>query len=213
MERADGTNPVTPLLSNKREAVQPNWAERRRHVRVNVDVPATLFLPKVAHEIPASVIDLSPGGAQLRSDAEVPAETLLVLYIEGFGRFEGQVAWIADRKVGIRFTASVRKEERVAHQLRRLEDIHAKEVGTTLAESGTTLRRHERYSVDEPCQFTREDGSVVSCNVLNLSISGASLKTEARPKLGEIVLIGKMSARVARYHEEGIGVEFVSRPA
>jgi len=45
--------------------------------------------------------------------------------------------------------------------------------------------------------------------VLDLSVSGVSLKTNMRPPIGEFVLIGQMAGRVARHHEQGIGIEFV----
>jgi hypothetical protein len=41
-------------------------------------------------------------------------------------------------------------------------------------------------------------------------LSGVSLKTDARPPLGEIVLIGQTAGRVARHHETGIAIEFVN---
>jgi hypothetical protein len=36
-----------------------------------------------------------------------------------------------------------------------------------------------------------------------------SLKTDVRPPIGEFVLIGQMAGRVARHHDQGIGIEFV----
>ena len=38
-----------------------------------------------------------------------------------------------------------------------------------------------------------------------------SLATEVRPQLGELVLIGQMAGKVARIHEKGIAIEFVSQ--
>jgi hypothetical protein len=45
--------------------------------------------------------------------------------------------------------------------------------------------------------------------VLDLSMSGISVKTKVRPPIGEFVLIGQMAGRIARHHDEGIGIEFV----
>jgi hypothetical protein len=44
-------------------------------------------------------------------------------------------------------------------------------------------------------------------------LSGVSLKTDARPPLGEVVLIGQMAGKVVRHHLEGIAIEFVGPPA
>jgi hypothetical protein len=39
-----------------------------------------------------------------------------------------------------------------------------------------------------------------------------SLKTDIKPPIGEFVLIGQMAGRVARHHENGVGIEFVAVP-
>ena len=59
-------------------------------------------------------------------------------------------------------------------------------------------------------RFTRANGDVVSCEVLDLSMSGVSLETVSRPPLGEVVLIGQMAGRVARHHDNGIAIEFMT---
>ena len=45
--------------------------------------------------------------------------------------------------------------------------------------------------------------------MLDLSLSGVSLKTMARPPIGETVLIGHSAGRVVRHHENGVAIEFV----
>jgi hypothetical protein len=42
-------------------------------------------------------------------------------------------------------------------------------------------------------------------------VSGVSLKTDSRPLIGEFVLIAQIAGRVSRYHEQGIGIEFVGK--
>ena len=73
----------------------------------------------------------------------------------------------------------------------------------------SVLRRHDRAPQKGIARFTRADGQIVHCEVLDLSMSGVSLKTDVRPLIGEYVLIGQMAGRVARHHAEGIGIEFV----
>jgi len=71
------------------------------------------------------------------------------------------------------------------------------------------LRRHDRTPAKGFTRFTRSDGEMVKCEVLDLSLSGVSVKTDSRPPVGEFVLIGQMAGRVARHHDEGVGIEFV----
>jgi hypothetical protein len=48
----------------------------------------------------------------------------------------------------------------------------------------------------------------VACEVVDLSLSGLSLKTTVKPPIGEVITIGQVSGRVVRHHESGIAVEF-----
>jgi hypothetical protein len=44
---------------------------------------------------------------------------------------------------------------------------------------------------------------------LDVSVSGASVATDARPDVGSEVTLGKLRAKVVRYHEQGFGVQFL----
>jgi hypothetical protein len=51
----------------------------------------------------------------------------------------------------------------------------------------------------------------VHCEVMDISASGVSLKTDVRPAIGEFVLIAQMAGRIARHHDHGIGIEFIGQ--
>ena len=71
-------------------------------------------------------------------------------------------------------------------------------------------RRHERFEPkDNNSHITMPDGRVYSCEVLDISLSGAAIKTPIMPNLGTYVLLGKMRGRVVRYVEDGLAIEFV----
>ena len=57
--------------------------------------------------------------------------------------------------------------------------------------------------------ITLEGGRTFECMILDVSLSGASIETKRKPDIGASIMIGKMRARVVRYHEHGIGVEFL----
>jgi hypothetical protein len=182
--------------------------ERRRYRRVSVELKGRLYVPEEEREAPCVITDMSPGGAQISCETIPAAQTTVVLYIDGFGRFEAVVArppkgeW-SEGKFGVRFNCSALKRERVAEQL------------TLYLNKGTVdesvLRRHDRTPTKGMARFTRANGDVVNCEVLDLSLGGVSLATEVRPMLGELVLIGHMAGRVARHHETGIAIEFVTQ--
>jgi hypothetical protein len=180
-------------------------AERRRFKRVRVDLPGRMFVPAENRETPCTVIDLSPGGAAIACEAGMPPDTQIVLYIDGFGRFEGAVVPRAAGGFGVRFHCTQLKRERVAEQLTLFANKNL--IGDA------DLRRLDRSTALGFTRFTRADGETVKCEVLDLSLSGVSLRTNVRPPVGEFVLIGQMAGRVARIHENGIGVEFVGGSA
>ncbi len=98
--------------------------------------------------------------------------------------------------------ATKHKREKLAAQLTWL--ANRSELGS---EDG---RRHERITPqngEQTLQLT--EGIVLTCRVLDVSLSGASIATPARPELGTEVVVGKLRARVMRHHPQGFGVQFL----
>jgi hypothetical protein len=189
------------MAVDKEELIAQANSERRRYKRVAVELSGRLFVPSENRESVCKVLDMSPGGARLNTDVIPQIGTQVVVYIDGFGRFEGKMARPVDGGFGIEFACSAHKRERVAEQL----TIYLN--GGKLEEAA--LRRHDRTPTKGLARFTRANGDIVNCEVLDLSLSGVSLITEIRPPIGEFVLIGQMAGRVARHHETGIGIEFI----
>ncbi len=177
-------------------------AERRRYRRERVGLPGRHFEPAENREAACKIADLSPGGARGLTEIVPPTGTHVVVYIDGFGRFEGNVTRTEESALGIEFNCTAHKRERVAQQLMRYVD------GIPLEE--TKLRHHDRTKADGIVNFTRANSEIVECKVLDYSLSGVFLITEARPEVGEFVLISKVPGRVARHHESGVAIEFTS---
>jgi hypothetical protein len=191
------------MTANKEALIEKAKAERRRYKRVRVELSGRLFMPAESREALCKIADMSPGGARLVCEISPEAGSPIVVYIDGFGRFEGIVARPELGGFGIQFNCSAHKRERVAEQLTLYMN------GGSLDESA--LRRHDRTPTKGMARFTRANGDVVNCEVLDLSLSGVSLATEIRPPVGEFVLIGQMAGRVARHHETGVGIEFMAQ--
>ena len=179
-------------------------AERRRYRRVRVDIPGKLFTPGDEQEAACRVVNLSPGGAAIECDITPDHGTPVVLYVDGFGRFEGTAVRREGQGFGVAFVCTPIKRERIAEQLTLF-------LNKTLAEDNSLLRRHERTHQKGYAKFTRADGQIVNAEVMDISVGGVSLKTEVRPLLGEFVLIAGIAGRVARHHDHGIGIEFIGQ--
>ena len=190
------------MPKDRKNVVERAKAERRHFVRVRVELSGRFFLPSDNREAECKIIDLSPGGAQVTSETVPEVDAQIILYVEGFGRLEGSVVRPSEGKFNVNFHCSATKRDKIAEQL------------TLYVNRGVvdeaTLRRHDREPTKGLARFTRANGEIVDCEVLDLSLSGVSLKTEARPPMGEIVLIGQSAGRVVRHHENGIAIEFVS---
>lgn len=188
-------------MKNAEPVISKAKAERRRFRRVRVDLTGRMFVPADSRECHCKILDLSPGGASLECDLVLTLGTQVVLYVDGFGRLEGTIARVEAQDFGISFTCTPMKRERIAEQLILF-------MNASLVDE-SELRRHDRTPTKGVARFTRADGQFVACEVMDLSVSGVSLKTDVRPPIGEFVLIGQMAGRVARHHESGIGIEFV----
>lgn len=177
--------------------------ERRRFRRVRVDLPGRLFTPVNGNEARCQICDLSPGGAAIACEMLPEPGTQVILYVDGFGRFEGHVMRMDDSSFGVLFSCTALKRERTAEQLTLF-------LNKDLVDE-TVMRRHERTNQKGFAKFTRADGQIVQCEVMDISSSGVSLKTDVRPTIGEFILIAQMAGRVARHHEHGIGIEFIGQ--
>ena len=164
-------------------------SDRRKFRRVRIDLPGKLFLPTTAQEFPCTVVNVSPGGAMLHSDSPLQWGDKVVLYIDGIGRFEGVVARVDGFGIGIDFTSTALKRERTAEQLTVF-------INRSLVDE-KTLRRHERVQVQGYCRLVRNTGQITPCEVMDVSVSGMSVKTDIRPPIGEFVLIGNLAGLLA----------------
>jgi hypothetical protein len=190
-------------MTDADQAAAKAGAERRRFRRVRVDLPGRLFIPADSREARCTILDLSPGGAAIACETIPDAGTNLVLYVDNFGRFEGNVVRRDGDGFGMAFICTPSKRERTAEQLILF-------LNKTLVDD-SVLRRHERSSQKGFAKFTRADGQIVHCEIMDMSVGGVSLKTDIKPPLGEFVLIAQVAGRVVRHHADGIGIEFLGQ--
>jgi hypothetical protein len=176
-------------------------ADRRRHKRVNITLLGR-FMRANKQEFPCKLVDISVGGAAMMSPVAVDNDERIVAYFDHIGGIEGTVARTFDGGFAIRLAATAHKREKLAAQLTWLINRNARLVADD--------RRHKRnLPGNERSSLQLDEGIVIPCRVLDISISGASLETQARPEIGREVMLGKLRARVTRHHASGIGVQFL----
>jgi hypothetical protein len=154
-------------------------------------------------EHPCQVIDISHDGASFLTP-NVPAQgQMLVAYIEDLGRVEAVTTEPVEGGIRIAFTATGARRERLNSRINWLKQRDA-----GMSEG----RRHARYEPREKnSQITLPDGRVYQCEVVDISISGAAIKTDIMPTHGTFVMLGRMKGKVVRYVDTGIAIEFVKQ--
>ena len=176
--------------------------DRRRHSRVKVNILGR-FMLEDRREYPCQVVDMSPGGAALVAPVSARVGERVVAYLDHIGRVEGEVVREIEGGFAIRLNATARKRDKLANVLTWLANRDI----LTLPED----RRHERFTPKNPVtKIVLPDGRSYKCRIVDVSLSGASLKTDVRPELGIAIDIGKMRARIVRHTEDGIAVEFAN---
>lgn len=177
--------------------------DRRRHKRIGVELLGR-FMRQNKQEHPCKLIDISAGGAAIKPMSAVPVAIgeRVVAFFDHIGGIEGTVAREFDGGFACRLIATQHKREKLAAMLTWL----ANRSELDSAEE----RRHERLAPKSGRQQLQlAEGILLECEVLDFSVSGASIGTPARPVLGTEVMLGKLRARVVRHHAQGFGVQFI----
>lgn len=176
-------------------------ADRRRHKRLAVTMLGR-FMRENKQEFPCKLHDISVGGAAIMSPVTVEMGERVVAYFEHVGGIEGVVTREFEGGFAFKINATQHKREKLAAQLTWL--ANRTELGDV------EERRHERIApTDGTSSLQLAEGIVLTCRVLDVSISGASIATPARPEMGTEVVLGKLRARVVRHHADGFGVRFL----
>jgi len=175
--------------------------ERRARQRAPVGVKGKIFFPERKWEEECVVSDLSPDGAGLKSSCSAAVGALAVLYVDGLGRFEGKIVRHDRLRLGVKFAFSEAKRARLAQVI--ADFVERGEV------KSTSLRTRSRLTGSQALhQFVLPSGQTRDCEIVDIALSGASLRTDMRPPVGETITFGKTTAIVVRHTKCGIAVSF-----
>lgn len=174
------------------------YDDRRKHLRVDTPLKAR-FLNDAGEEHSCLVTNISAGGAMLRSKTPPPFGSTVVLYIDRMGRFEGQVIRAGVNSFAVNYEKKRAKNAKIADGL------------TEVLNKGS--RSHDRRASprikhDTPAVVFFEEGHSAECAIRDISLTGASIAISPRPPLGTRLILGRMTAKVVRRHEKGVGVVF-----
>src|SRR4051794_40969505 len=170
-----------------RKAVVPATEERRRFQRVRVHLLGRYMLPD-RREFPCQIINMSPGGIALLAPGIGNVGDRVIAYLDHIGRVEGGITRIIENGFAMTVGATARKLDKLAAQLTWLANRDI----LNLPED----RRHDRIVPRNPiAMLTLEDGTKMTCRIMDLSLSGAAIAAENRPPLRMRVMLGRVEAR------------------
>lgn len=190
---------VDAELGAQHTAREDGHEDRRRHARANYRLKARYLGPDGA-ERPCVVINVSAGGAMVRAKITPNIGDQVILYIDSIGRFEGEVVRAGRFAFAVHYSSRRAKTQRTADALIRV---------LNRGQRKNDRRLTPRIDLDRSVMVTHEDGSRIECSILDISLTGASIKIEPTPALGTEMIVGRMKARVVRRHEMGVGVIFL----
>ncbi len=180
--------------------ILPLAEERRRFQRVRVNLLGRYMLSD-RREYPCQVANMSPGGMALIAPVSGREGERIIAYIDHLGRLEGTISRLYQNGFAMAFAATTRKRDKLAAQLTWLANRHI----LNLPED----RRHGRITPRNPVtHLAMPNGTQFTCRIIDLSLSGAAIKTDQRPTIGVLVMLGKVQGRVVRHLEDGFAVEF-----
>lgn len=160
------------------------------------------MLPDMS-EHACQVLDITYEGATFISSTAPAPGIHIVAYLEELGRMEVMAEAAVAGGFRVRFTASGPRLERLQQRISWLKQKD---------EGASENRRHPRFEPkDKNSSITLPDGRVYACEVIDISISGAAIRTEILPSLGTYVMLGKMKGRIVRYVDGGCAIEFVKQ--
>lgn len=195
-----------PIANNELEAMtaeNPTGEDRRRHPRVPVTVKGRFLAPD-GSEHPCAIRDMSLSGIALICDASISLGSHLIIYLDDFGRFEGEVVRTFEGGFAIETALSGLRRERVADRLA----AYAK--GEAYIPPARAFRRYSAAEAgfEETQVLNLPDGRSIPCRVVDMSLGGANVEIENREPIGTSVSLGRVKGRVVRHTAEGIAIAF-----
>jgi hypothetical protein len=176
--------------------------DSRKHRRLALSLSGR-FMRADRSEFSCRLKDVSVGSAAIVTAHAPDVGERVVVYLDQLGGLEGTVARHTPDGFAFIFKVTDHKREKLAAQIMWLinKDDFPDSAGRVHERTGTRGSR---------TTLRVEEGVIIDVELLDLSASGASIGTHARPPIGSFVVVGKTRAIVRRHHAHGIGIQFLS---
>jgi len=182
--------------------------ERRHDVRVIVNLSGRYWLvPKGGaqgelRQFACRAINISTQAVALSVPVQGAPGHRVLANIEPFGKLEGPIARrLGDHGFVMRIEASDEARERLVDKIDWLEKHKNLEV--------SDRRKQARFAPRNPhSTLLFADGSMRTCFVIDLSVTGAAVSADVVPEVGTVIAVGKVVGRVVRHLAAGFAIKF-----
>ena len=182
--------------------------DRRVDIRVITSIPGRYSLgsqhdkPGQRRDFACRALNMSPRAMLLAAPVSGALGERVITHFDRFGRLEGIIIRVLTRGFVMSIAATEDERARLAVKLAWLEDHKNHDAHEA--------RKHERIVPRDPYStLTLADGSVLTCLVIDMSVSGVAVSAEIVPEIGTPLAVGRVIGRVRRHFAEGFAVEFI----
>jgi hypothetical protein len=146
-------------------------------------------------------VNISQSYVVLATPISGPVGERVIAYFQEFGKIQGPILRVMNGGFAIRIAASNAERSRLLRKLIWFEQNKKYQV--------PDVRAHKRIVPEDPIStLIFSDGSMVSCFVIDMSITGVAVSADVVPALGTPVAVGKAAGKVVRHFEEGFAIQF-----
>jgi hypothetical protein len=186
------------------------FVERRHDVRIIVNIAGRYSLADRRDArgerriFACRAINVSPNTIALAAPVNGKVGERVIAHIDHLGKLEGPIGRLLDRGFVMGIVASEEERDMLAAKITWL--------GNYKNHDAPDQRADERKVPSNPySKMVLPDGSVETCLILDLSVSGAAISADTVPNIGTVLAVGRIVGRVARHFLGGFAVQFIER--
>jgi len=184
--------------------------ERPSDVRIVVNIAGTFSLADrrdargERRVFACRVVGLSPSTVAFATTIDARLGERVIAQIDQLGRVDGRVIRRLGRGFVMSLSTTEEERQRLAEKIQWIENRKNHDV--------SERRGDGRMVPSNPySRMILADGSMESCLVLDISVSGAAVSANTVPSIGTVLAIGTVVGRVVRHFEGGFSVQFIER--
>jgi hypothetical protein len=203
--------PIEPdvyFVESREVESSPVPFERREDVRLIVSMPGKYSFASRRdkkgnrREFACRLVNVSSRAVALAVPVIGPVGERVIVYVDKFGNIEGEIIRVLSAGFVVGIRASTEDREKFVSKISWL----SRYVNQDVIDS----RDHGRIVPRIPnSTLLLADGSVLSCFVIDMSISGAAVSADAMPAIGTPLAVGRIVGKVVRHFAEGFAIKFV----